>query len=118
MAAGRGGLARSLVEFAVTDAIEKALPLVTVIHEHPARPVASDSHQHVFGAPGSRARRGHGRGGQGVRRHERDLNRPVPVTRPPPFLRGQVDAEFVYGRLPGHWCILLGRQGAAWQPQG
>src|SRR5215471_324820 len=88
-----------VVELAVPDAVEKALPLVPVIDQDPPRRVAGHPHQHPvrtgvvrpLARPGLATPPDHG-----------NLDRAVSVTRAAPVLSGDVDAQLFHGRLAGH----------------
>src|SRR6202050_2048525 len=78
--------ARRVVELAVAGAVEKALPLMPVEHQHPLLRVARHAPQDP---PAGSAR-------------ERDLDRAVAPAGALPDLRGKVNAELGDRRLGGH----------------
>src|SRR5579871_3327368 len=75
---------RGVVEFAVARAVEEALPLVPVEHQHPLIRVAGHAHQHPAAVG------------------KRDLDRAVTAAGASPDLRGEVDAELGDRGLGGH----------------
>src|SRR5579859_592102 len=83
---------RGVVEFAVARAVEEALPLVPVEHQHPLIRIAGHAHQHPA-AVSDRV---------GERVGERDLDRAVTAAGASPDLRGEVDAELGDRGLGGH----------------
>ena len=77
----------SVIKFAVSSAVDKALPLVPVEHQDTACLIARHPHQHpVAPGPPLAERKG-------------DLNRAVVITGPLPGQRGRVDAQFLRCRL-------------------
>src|SRR5262249_56363399 len=81
---------RAIIEFAVSDAIEKALPLVAVINQDAPGRIARHPHQHPVPAR-LPARRDHGH-----------LDGALSRTRPLPLPGGPVDPQFLHPRpAPG-----------------
>src|SRR5262249_31860429 len=78
---------RAIIEFAVSDAIEKALPLVAVINQDAPGRIARHPHQHPVPA---------GLPGRGDHGH---LDGAVAPTRPLPFLRPPLDPYFFHRPL-------------------
>src|SRR5450756_355559 len=82
------------IEFAVSGAVDKALPLVPVEHQDPPRRVARHPHEDPVAARPAIAQR------------EGDLDRAIAIPRPLPGKTGEVDAELVRGRLVlGHGTL-------------
>ena len=91
---GRGGrgthvaLVQRVVELALPDSVEEALPLMTVVHQNPLRRVAGQPYQHPLIRRAARLA------------GERDLDSAFPLPRSPPGQGTGVDAESLDGRLP------------------
>ena len=78
------------VELTVAGAVEEALPLMPVEHQHPLFRIACHPHENPVAVSGGR--------GAG----ERDLDRTVASAGALPDQRGEVDAELGERRLGGH----------------
>src|SRR5580700_1777983 len=99
---------RTIIEFAVSHTIEKALPFVAVIDQYPPGRVARHPHQHpVRTGPAGAGEHGH-------------LDAAVALTGPLPALRGDVDAQFFHRRFSAHGLsqssLSGGRRTLAWSP--
>lgn len=79
----------SVIELAGPNAVEEALPLVSVIDQNPALRVTGYPHQDPLGVGTLPA-------------DKRDLHRAVALARALPLLGGDVDAKFSHSRLAAH----------------